>query len=491
MSAMSVPSYLLTTSQGFFFRMRVPLPLQHVLKRKELKKAIHTTDRNLATRQAIVYAAKAIELFDSLQEVQLSDIPFFNRLTMRKTSDGFQIDFDPKHRKEEIQDLIDTGVIPKNLFSGSSTTTPPELVPAQGAKPRGLLLSDAVEMYLASKREDNAHYNESQEKESRDPFRLLIEFLGDRPISEITDEDAKAFKKKLKLLPRRRTGEARKDLNFNQLIALGDKDTIGDNTIGQRIGSISSAFRWLCGKKHIDANPFFGLAKKAEMTKESTIRIKQAFSPDDLHKIFHFKLWTEKDLNQDWEYWLPLLLLHTGARVNELCQLEKKDIFEDDGIICISINDTPTKDEPEDVWGSTWKRVKNSSSRRVIPIHSTLIDLGFLRFVEKFNGRIFPSIKPTTKGGKLSAYPCKRFNEEYLVKIGVKVPFRKTFYSFRHTVMNVLKKQRVNVEERGQLAGHAIKTVTERYGDEFDVHDMKQLVERLDFRKMLDDVRPW
>lgn len=57
--------------------------------------------------------------------------------------------------------------------------------------------------------------------------------------------------------------------------------------------------------------------------------------------------------------------------------------------------------------------------------------------------------------------------------------------------MNELKKQKVNIEERGQLAGHTPASMTERYGDEFDVHDMKTLVEKLDFNAGLKDVQPW
>ena len=74
----ALPSYLLYTSKGFFFRIRIPKPLQPIFNKKELKKAIHSTDKAYAVRQAILYAANALTLFDRLQEVQLAKLPFVN-----------------------------------------------------------------------------------------------------------------------------------------------------------------------------------------------------------------------------------------------------------------------------------------------------------------------------------------------------------------------------------------------------------------------------
>lgn len=127
----------------------------------------------------------------------------------------------------------------------------------------------------------------------------------------------------------------------------------------------------------------------------------------------------------------------------------------------------------------------------MIPIHHKLIDLGFLNFVDSVkSGRLFPDIEPVAH--KLSATPCKRFNERRLVEMDVKVTKKKTFYSLRHTVMNELKRQRVVPEERGQLAGHSPQqSVTEGYGNLFPLEDMKALVERLDFEYALQHILPW
>ena len=60
----------------------------------------------------------------------------------------------------------------------------------------------------------------------------------------------------------------------------------------------------------------------------------------DLKRIFNLrKLKSESiDKNKPAYYWVPLLGLYTGARLNEICQLYVNDIKEIDKIWCIDIN---------------------------------------------------------------------------------------------------------------------------------------------------------
>lgn len=48
-----LPSYRLCSYGQYYFRMRVPKDLQPILKKRELKKVIKTTDAAVASRQAI------------------------------------------------------------------------------------------------------------------------------------------------------------------------------------------------------------------------------------------------------------------------------------------------------------------------------------------------------------------------------------------------------------------------------------------------------
>jgi integrase len=491
---MSVASYLISTSQGFFFRMRVPKDLQPILKKRELKRAIKTTSRIVAERQAIVYAAKAIELFSSLQEVPLADILFttIRVAEAERRPDGTikikGVEMDPDKPEAELK-LYNNMI--ERLAALPMTTTP--VAPPTTTPPKKLMLSEAVDRFMKHRRERALKQGVIfDEKAARVPFVLLTEFLGgDKPIVDITEDDAQLFYEKLKLLPAIRTGNDCKGLSFLQLITM-DVDKISINTHGQHIGKISGLWHHLNDKKILMVeNPFFGMADKKVMHAEAAIKKRQAFDATDVQKIFKHPIWTEKAYEDIWEYWLPLILIHSGARTNEIVQMEKKDVVKIDGIWCLSINDLPTKDEPDDVWEIAPKRVKTANSRREIPIHHMLFKLGFLNFVDSIkSGRLFPDIEPIAH--KLAATPCKRFNERRLVEMGVKVTKKKTFYSLRHTVMNELKRLRVVPEERGQLAGHSPQQkITEGYGNEFPLEDMQALVERLDFSYALQNTLPW
>ena len=96
-------------------------------------------------------------------------------------------------------------------------------------------------------------------------------------------------------------------------------------------------------------------------------------------------------------FWLPHLGLFTGARVNEICQLNPQtDIVSEPetGIWHIWITTESESDS------RVRKSVKTGESRRV-PIHKKLIELGFLKYVEQVKATgsklLFPDWKPINR----------------------------------------------------------------------------------------------
>lgn len=67
-----------------------------------------------------------------------------------------------------------------------------------------------------------------------------------------------------------------------------------------------------------------------------------------------------------------MILLFTGARREEIANLALADIRQEEGIHYFDI-------APD---GQRGRRLKNKSSKRRVPIHSELIILGFLDYVE-------------------------------------------------------------------------------------------------------------
>ena len=94
--------------------------------------------------------------------------------------------------------------------------------------------------------------------------------------------------------------------------------------------------------------------------------------------------------------------------------------------------------EPE----RTDKHLKTQSSRRIVPVHDTLIELGLIEFIELLKKkdskreRLFQELK--YKSGNYNQNVSRWFNTRYLPLLGLKTD-KKNFHSFRHTVSDNLK----------------------------------------------------
>jgi integrase len=139
----------------------------------------------------------------------------------------------------------------------------------------------------------------------------------------------------------------------------------------------------------------------------------------------------------------------TGARLEELCQLRVDDFAEQQGIQCIRIDDT-----------REGQKLQNASSRRVIPLHPALLDLGLLQYVASVKAtgtdRLFPELDAVR--GKLGHAPSKWFGR-FKAKLGITDP-RKTFHSFRHTLIDDLRDAGVQDSLIKRIAGHEDGAVT-------------------------------
>ena len=188
--------------------------------------------------------------------------------------------------------------------------------------------------------------------------------------------------------------------------------------------------------------------KQTKIKKE----VRDMFRDDDLNKIFsaeNYNKITHPDM-----FWLPILGLYTGARMNELCTLATIDINKHDRE-CYTITITPDN-------GS----LKTESSKRRIPLHKNIIEMGFLDYVEdvkRWGVMLFPNLQPDTFGSYIKE-PSRRFGK-YLDDIGISER-TKVFHSFRATVATVLanrtividgKDKRANENFRKYFLGHEIE----------------------------------
>jgi integrase len=132
---------------------------------------------------------------------------------------------------------------------------------------------------------------------------------------------------------------------------------------------------------------------------------KEPFTTEDLTAIFTSNKYVYDRFKHSYQYWIPLIAVYTGMRVNEISQLYCCDVVVNDDIAWLDINGwykgnyyrvSKSNDKPQD------KMLKNPQSARLVPLHPVLKKLGFIEYVNDIqkqgNIRIFPELKHTIKG---------------------------------------------------------------------------------------------
>lgn len=223
------------------------------------------------------------------------------------------------------------------------------------------------------------------------------------------------------------------------------------------LAACSQFWDWCCLMNYVGSNPFVHIKVKQKLqTGENSAR--QRWYSKDLCFLVNSDEY--KQVDTDFR-WVTQLLLHHGLRPSEACQLRTNDIVQQDGIYCLRISDDGDK-----------QRVKNASSRRVVPIHHQLLEIGFLSFVEeaKQTGRVqLFHYTPTNQNQDWSRQYCKKLGL-IQTKIGMKPGTRPGAYSFRHTFVDELKQLEVDESIVAQIIGHKNEKITfGRYGKEYSV----------------------
>ena len=113
-------------------------------------------------------------------------------------------------------------------------------------------------------------------------------------------------------------------------------------------------------------------------------------------------------------------------------------------------------------------RDRTKSSRRIVPIHDTLLDLGFIEFIKLLKKkdpnreRLFQELK--YKGGNYNQNLSRWFNTRYLPSLGLKTN-KKNFHSYRHSVSDHLKQKGIEPHFINELLRHSSGNIDlDRYG---------------------------
>ncbi|MGY0788071.1 DUF6538 domain-containing protein [Azospirillum argentinense] len=336
---------------------------------------------------------------------------------------------------------------------------------SEPTKPSGMTITEAAERYAAER-----GIAERQLHELRSVVRQFKEAIGrDALLRSLTRDECFDFKTLIQKKPSVLVGEDQR-LSLPQLIKKYEDQSVERLTVvtvRKILSSLQALFTWAEANGQITGNPVKGMVpakpKRAQLTPK-----RLPFSGDDIKIIFNSPLYTGARsaarltepgtyFVSDHRFWLPLLGLWTGCRLEELGQADAADVKYDAGIWFLDITtlDPSGKKVQE-------KNLKTVSSKRIVPLHPTIIAANFPQYVEMVKGnRLFPLLFPDRFGTFTASY-SKLFGR-WLDRSGISDPL-KVFHSFRHSFKDACRAAQIPVEIHDRLTGHASNTVGGAYG---------------------------
>lgn len=287
-------------------------------------------------------------------------------------------------------------------------------------------------------------------RREREPVvRRFIELHGDLPLNRITMGQCVEFRNFLQLTPYRPGQEIGK-LPFKEQIAKaqqGGMTTISLARVKVLINLLSGIFAKAHGDALISQNPCHGV--RFEVSRVIRERAPD-FTDAELNTLFISGLFTGRIRPSRAQYgeaiyWVPVLLTYTGARLEEICQLFRRDVEQNDGQWVIHIRD----------WDES-QSVKTGKSR-VVPLHPHLLELGFDRFLASCaaEGPLFPQLAPSGLDGRYSDAFGKWLGKQVRQILGPKTKSIKPLHAFRHAFITHLRALGVAEDVRNAITGHS------------------------------------
>lgn len=291
-------------------------------------------------------------------------------------------------------------------------------------------------------------------RKGKDTHRAVAEWfyqrVGRKVVGDITRKDVLAFKQ--------------------ALVAEGQTPA----NIKIKLSRLRTLLQWSADNDYAETNVAAGITI---LDTDAAKNKRREFDLNSLNAIFASPVFTMGDRPKQGRgeaaYWLPLLALYTGARLEELGQLRPSDVqqitYPDaDGVNCSSWFVRIKEDTDGDL------RLKNAASERDVPVHAELERLGFVEFVIAANDqqreRLFDGLVPNIYG-RLTAKWGEWFGP-YLRKICGVTDRRLVFHSFRHTFKQYARSASIVEGVQRQIMGHSSSDAADAYGSGYPLHQI-------------------
>ncbi|AXS29354.1 TPA: site-specific integrase [Klebsiella pneumoniae] len=363
--------------------------------------------------------------------------------------------------------------------SVSLSVSAPEVKPAALAAlavTPSVTVASLFEQYEA---ENAQNWKPATLRENQSSHAALIEifdYLGlNADANTITRADVLRVRDVLQQLPKNRKQRFR-DAPLVDLLGREEKtDCLDVVTINNKyLIKMAAVFKWAVRNDLIKKNMTEGLELKVPQRKASEAR--NAFSTEQVGQLLvAAKAYSQKTSGKPYHYYVTVLAAITGARLNEVAQLQVKDVrVTEAGTVYIHIN--------EDDSSLPGKSIKNAHSDRCVPLVDGAYGFVLADFMDLLEARRNANASCASNGNDAMVFDglrlmkngygeqvSKWFNRTLLPKVladrdGL------AFHSFRHTVATQLKQHGVELAYAQAIMGHSSGSITyDRYAKEVEV----------------------
>ena len=487
-----LPSHLHRNRCGIlYFRIAIPADLRVHFGQAEVYRSLDTAKVIDAALSAQTLALSFKNLFRQLREESMcaTKKKFSNAGTkvgmiMELSLDEFRrpkgkITTEPGDSPAMVQSAIQAMAAMLN----PPVERPIEVSPAPAIGPASKLLSSYIEPYLAHVQTANKPTTKTLDSYHA-AIVLFIDIVGDKPLSNLAVTDQNRFEDTIGKIPANRTKIATaRGLGIDDMIALNVAKLSAQSAknIAQRTNNfLTWAFR------REGSKPPFELMGNVRITARLKSVNRRMFTDDELRTLFNPATFAQGRQQSPYMYWLPLIGLHTGMRINEIAQLALADLGLHDGIPCFHVTDDGDNDETD---GRRAKRVKTDAGRRIVPVHGALIDLGLLDYAQTVRQAGYNNLFPELIGGRdgPGQAASKQF-ARYCDRVGLREAAL-VFHSFRHGAVSRMRAAGIRKELSMVVVGHTpADDVHDGYGDiknDFSIADRKRAIDTLNFHNVL------
>lgn len=309
----------------------------------------------------------------------------------------------------------------------------------------------------------------------------FIDFAGDIAVSTIDPDLLYDYRDEASKLPSSMP-RADRVLPFRARVAkhVNTKPKCSPPTLKKRIGALQALLTYAFQQRWTASNMGAGILI---IGYTKTRRTRRSFEDHELAKLFACPLFIDplswgatSRISDATIFWLFLLAITTGARLEEVGQVALADVKRDGNKVYLDI-DEYLADE-----NSKAKSVKTDDSIRLIPVHAKLIELGFMEYCNALAAlrqtQLFPDLKENSVS-KRTKEASQKINR--VIDRHVSVDRRLVFHSLRHAFKSKGNDAGLTDRTLDQICGHAPVSTGGRYGSEPRVRTIHRDLHKIDF----------